>query len=110
MQKKFTNTKKVSLFEEEMKCRKRNAMQKKFTLLPIRVHYLKKKSNAEDIQSVTNKGSLFEEEMKCKRRNTRQKKFTLLPIRGHYLKKKCNAKQEWQCRRNSLYYQEGVNI
>ena len=50
MQKKTCNAEKIhsvtnkrSLFEEKMKYRKRNAMQKKFSLLKIRGHYLKEK-------------------------------------------------------------------
>ena len=55
MQKKACNAEKIhsvtnkrSLFEEKMKYRKRNAMQKKFSLLKIRGHYLKEKWRAEE--------------------------------------------------------------
>ena len=82
-------TNKGSLFEEMIWSR-RNAMQKKSTMLPIKDRYLKKKCNVAEIHSVTNKGSLFEEQMKYSRRNP------LLLIRGHHLKKKCNA-EEIQC-------------
>ena len=70
-------TNKGSLFEEQMKYSRRNAMKKKIT--------------------ITNKGSLFEEKMQCRRNS-------MLAINGHYLKKESNAAEEMQCR-SSLCYQ-----
>ena len=71
MQKKKCNAEEIqsvtnrgSKFEEEIKYRRTNAMQKKFTLLPI-------------MEKISNAGA----EMQYRRNS-------LLPINGHYLKKK----------------------